>query len=113
MKGVDFIDPVPLESPDVCPPPKELAETHFNDWTLAFEQSKFRPNQTSEISTESLVKDSEPTIEIEPEHQGPTIILAEDDLEDGEEYRTALVNSGFTVRGPYTNTDQTIKACDE
>ena len=35
-KGVDFIDPVPLVSPDVVPPPEELASRHFNDWVLAY-----------------------------------------------------------------------------
>jgi hypothetical protein len=35
-KGPDFIDPVPLVSPDEVSPPAELAGKHFNDWTLAF-----------------------------------------------------------------------------
>jgi molecular chaperone DnaK len=35
-KGIDGIDPVPLISPEEAPPPKELAELHFNDWVLAF-----------------------------------------------------------------------------
>jgi hypothetical protein len=35
-KGLDFIDPVPLASPDEVTPPRELAGKHFNDWTLAF-----------------------------------------------------------------------------
>ncbi len=35
-RGIDFIDPVPLISPEKAPPPKELASKHFNDWTLAF-----------------------------------------------------------------------------
>lgn len=35
-RGIDFIDPVPLESPDSAPPPPELASRHFNDWVLAF-----------------------------------------------------------------------------
>jgi serine/threonine-protein kinase len=30
-RGLDFIDPVPLESPDNAPPPVELAAKHFND----------------------------------------------------------------------------------
>jgi hypothetical protein len=35
--GLDRIDPVPLVSPAVVPPPPELAgDLHFNDWTLAF-----------------------------------------------------------------------------
>jgi hypothetical protein len=36
LKGIDFIDPVPLESPDDVPPPQELSDKHFNDWVLAF-----------------------------------------------------------------------------
>ncbi len=35
-RGLDFIDPVPLVSPELVPPPPELAAKHFNDWTLAF-----------------------------------------------------------------------------
>ena len=35
-KGQDFIDPVPLEGPELAPPPKELAAKHFNDPLLAF-----------------------------------------------------------------------------
>ncbi len=33
-RGLSFIDPVPLESPDVAPPPPELADKHFNDWCV-------------------------------------------------------------------------------
>ena len=33
-KGLDGIDPVPLETPDMAPPPPELASLHFNQWTL-------------------------------------------------------------------------------
>jgi hypothetical protein len=35
-RGLDFIDPVPLVSPDVVAPPPQLASKHFNDWVLAF-----------------------------------------------------------------------------
>jgi membrane protease subunit (stomatin/prohibitin family) len=35
QKGIDAIDPVPLESPDEVPPPHELASLHFNDTWLA------------------------------------------------------------------------------
>lgn len=39
-KGIEFIDPVPLISPNVVPPPTELADQlHFNDWVLAFMSS--------------------------------------------------------------------------
>jgi hypothetical protein len=40
-KGIDHIDPVPLVSPEIAPPPPELAEhLHFNDWMLAFMRNK-------------------------------------------------------------------------
>ncbi len=39
-KGIDFIDPVPLVSPEEVPPPPELASKHFNDWVLAFMRTK-------------------------------------------------------------------------
>ena len=35
-KGENFIDPIPLETPELAPPPKELAAKHFNDPLLAF-----------------------------------------------------------------------------
>jgi hypothetical protein len=35
-KGLEFIDPVPLDSPESVPPPPELATKHFNDWVLAY-----------------------------------------------------------------------------
>lgn len=33
-KGIDGIEPIPIESPDVCPPPEELKKKHFNDKLL-------------------------------------------------------------------------------
>ncbi len=33
-KGLGGVDPVPLETPDTAPPPPELADLHFNEWTL-------------------------------------------------------------------------------
>ena len=36
LRGLDHIDPVPLQPPTVAPPPPELAALHFNEWTLAF-----------------------------------------------------------------------------
>ena len=33
-KGIDGIEPVPIEPPDVCPPPEELRKKHFNDKLL-------------------------------------------------------------------------------
>lgn len=35
-KGLDHIEPVPLDSPNKAPPPPELATLHFNEWTLFF-----------------------------------------------------------------------------
>ncbi|MGC1298618.1 MAG: type VI secretion system ImpA family N-terminal domain-containing protein [Alloacidobacterium sp.] len=35
-RGIEFIDPIPLESPAESPPPPELSSLHFNDWMLAF-----------------------------------------------------------------------------
>ena len=34
QKGADCIEPVPIESPDICPPPVELNFKHFNDKLL-------------------------------------------------------------------------------
>lgn len=36
QKTVEFIEPIPLEQPDVCPPPEILMCKHFNDWTLRY-----------------------------------------------------------------------------
>lgn len=36
-KGIDFIEPVPMVSPDVVPPPSELSGAlHFSDWMLPY-----------------------------------------------------------------------------
>ena len=34
LRGIDYIDPVPLQLPALAPPPPELSDLHFNDWTL-------------------------------------------------------------------------------
>lgn len=39
-RGEDFIDPVPLVSPEEVRPPEELSKKHFNDWILAFRRGK-------------------------------------------------------------------------
>jgi hypothetical protein len=39
-RGLGFIDPVPLVSPDEVQPPEELAKKHFNDWGLAYRRVK-------------------------------------------------------------------------
>ena len=33
-KGEDCIEPIPIDSPDICPPPIELQQKHFNDKML-------------------------------------------------------------------------------
>jgi hypothetical protein len=38
-RGLEFIDPIPLCTPQQAPPPKELAGKHFGDWVLAFMQN--------------------------------------------------------------------------
>jgi TIR domain len=35
MRGLDYIDPIPLTDPRLSPPPKELAHLHFNDLYIA------------------------------------------------------------------------------
>jgi hypothetical protein len=46
-KGLDGIDPVPLESPDTSPPPQELASLHFNEWTLQVRRPQSTESQSS------------------------------------------------------------------
>jgi hypothetical protein len=35
-RGLDYIDPVPLEEPDLVPPPQELSALHFSDAYMAY-----------------------------------------------------------------------------
>lgn len=42
-RGLDFIAPVPLMSPEDVPPPPELSGKHFNDWILAFMRTPIDP----------------------------------------------------------------------
>jgi len=37
-KGLHSISPVPLEGPEIAPPPHELSSLHFDDWTRAYRQ---------------------------------------------------------------------------
>lgn len=39
-RGYEFIDPVPLVSPEEVRPPDELSMKHFNDWILAFRRGR-------------------------------------------------------------------------
>lgn len=34
LKGLEGIEPIPIEPPSQCPPPEELAQKHFNDMIL-------------------------------------------------------------------------------
>lgn len=35
-KGIDAIEPIPMEDPRFCPPPEELKEKHFNDLQVQY-----------------------------------------------------------------------------
>ena len=35
-RGLDYIDPIPLEEPEHAPPPKELSKLHFSDAYLSY-----------------------------------------------------------------------------
>jgi Leucine-rich repeat (LRR) protein len=39
VRGLDYIDPVPLVDPQTAPPPQELRSLHFNDMYLAYIQN--------------------------------------------------------------------------
>jgi hypothetical protein len=39
MRGIEYIEPVPLVSPEEVPPPEELSELHFNDWVIPYMRS--------------------------------------------------------------------------
>ena len=38
-KGLDSIEPIPLEPPEMCPPPAELSGKHFNDKYMYFSRN--------------------------------------------------------------------------
>ena len=42
QKGLESIDPIPLEPAEVCPPPEELGKKHFNDHLNYMSRSAFR-----------------------------------------------------------------------
>ena len=44
LRGIDFIDPVPLVSSEVAPPPPELATLHGGDWQPVPEITEPRPS---------------------------------------------------------------------
>ena len=33
-QGIESIEPIPIDPPDLCPPPQELQSKHFNDSLL-------------------------------------------------------------------------------
>ncbi|MGQ0737066.1 MAG: Hsp70 family protein [Acidobacteriota bacterium] len=42
-RGLRYIDPVPLVSPEIVPPPSELARLNFDDWVLAYKRRSGPP----------------------------------------------------------------------
>jgi len=42
-RGIDFIDPVPLDPPEVAPPPPELTVLHDGDWQSAYDSAAAKP----------------------------------------------------------------------
>lgn len=42
QKGLESIDPIPLEPAEVCPPPEELEKKHFNDYLNYLSKAAFR-----------------------------------------------------------------------
>ena len=51
-KGADCIEPVPIESPDNCPPPAELKHKHFNDKLLYIINSDKNFNADDKLADE-------------------------------------------------------------
>lgn len=43
-KGIDSIEPIPLEPTSVCPPPKELESKHFNDREIYYRTNNYSIN---------------------------------------------------------------------
>jgi hypothetical protein len=48
LRGLEYIDPVPLVDPRESPPPKELASLHFNDLYLGYMRSSAGMNRKME-----------------------------------------------------------------
>ncbi len=50
-KGLQFIDPVPLESPELVQPPAELGKLHFNDrWVMFINSAKYVEEQKAKAA---------------------------------------------------------------
>ena len=48
QKGAECIEPIPIEPPELCPPPEELNGKYFNDKLLYYASSAvFRPKETT------------------------------------------------------------------
>ncbi|MGN0465502.1 MAG: TIR domain-containing protein [Lachnospiraceae bacterium] len=60
-KGADYIEPIPIELPDICPPPKELKHKHFNDKFLyiisATSKKKSTQNEFIQDTEEDIWED--------------------------------------------------------
>ena len=55
-KGSEAIEPVPLEPPDLCPPPMELSHKHFNDILLyIIRQENDRKREDAEYNTKQYL----------------------------------------------------------
>ncbi len=64
-RGLDYIDPIPLEEPDIAPPPRELSTLHFSDVYLAHinhqrMKKEIKTMKKGEVSL--LENDKKPTI---------------------------------------------------
>lgn len=49
QKGAECIDPVAIDPPEICPPPKELSKKHFNDRLLSYINTEFRRLKGSDV----------------------------------------------------------------
>jgi len=45
LRGIDFIDAILLDTPEVAPPPPELATLHDGDWRAAYEVAARPPTR--------------------------------------------------------------------
>lgn len=59
-KGVECIEPIPLESPAICPPPEELMDKHFNDKLLYIIQASANKPQKREDEEASRTDGMDP-----------------------------------------------------
>lgn len=56
QRGINCIDPIPLESPTACPPPQELEQLHFDDRWLHY-RTKKPPHIASPRTTRFYIRD--------------------------------------------------------